>query len=509
MAAATGRLAELVAANCPVFHLHPEDHFMPTTVEEFMLHSELQQLQSPSAGCTAASQWVTLLQRKQVNSAALAAAQQRFKGRGAMRLALSDAARCGFPKDRIDDVPLYVNTKEVLNSSGDVEALELNYMTFYAYNGHYNVFGMAVGAHTGDWEHVTVRLDANTGRTLGMYYHAHRNHDGVWLPVEAMPRDTKGSGRPAAFVAFHGHGCYPSPGRHLRALLVANDLCSAYGPVWRPRRCVLLPHLSGRPDPPPYAPHRQIGNRMIMRVPSRGTSLPIFAASSLPSEQPDSKSRHNSHSSSPVNGPTSSLAADLNASATLPSMRRVSDTQQCPDSRKLPTASANTEAHASSCERLPALERSEQQVSGRGSYPEGGANRGQDECAAHHAAATPRADSAATPSPVDTEGPQTQAGDSTEATPLPASLDLADHELGNVREQLVDAIQSLRLGGEGSAGVEVVEDPSEWLFYEGHWGNTPAPIVQKWFLGAEPPVSRTLLRRILHFPAEQALPQQQ
>lgn len=49
-----------------------------------------------------------------------------------------------------------------------------------------------------------MRLDADTGRTLGMFYHAHRNHDGVWLPAEAMPRDARGSGRPVAFVAFHG-----------------------------------------------------------------------------------------------------------------------------------------------------------------------------------------------------------------------------------------------------------------------------------------------------------------
>lgn len=37
----------------------------------------------------------------------------------------------------------------MLDSRGEVEALELNYLTFYAYNGHYNVFGMAVGAHAG------------------------------------------------------------------------------------------------------------------------------------------------------------------------------------------------------------------------------------------------------------------------------------------------------------------------------------------------------------------------
>ena len=32
-------------------------------------------------------------------------------------------------------MPLYVNAKEVCREDGTVEALELNYLTFYAHNG--------------------------------------------------------------------------------------------------------------------------------------------------------------------------------------------------------------------------------------------------------------------------------------------------------------------------------------------------------------------------------------
>ena len=31
-----------------------------------------------------------------------------------------------------------------------------------------------VGAHDGDWEHVTLRLTADAKRVLGIYYSAHR-----------------------------------------------------------------------------------------------------------------------------------------------------------------------------------------------------------------------------------------------------------------------------------------------------------------------------------------------
>jgi len=61
----------------------------------------------------------------------------------------------------LDDVPLYVVVKEVLNKEAHVEAVEINYLTFYAFNGPYTIgvppFAFQAGAHDGDWEHFTVR----------------------------------------------------------------------------------------------------------------------------------------------------------------------------------------------------------------------------------------------------------------------------------------------------------------------------------------------------------------
>lgn len=61
----------------------------------------------------------------------------------------------------LDEVPLYVVVKEVLNKEAHVEAVEINYLTFYAFNGPYTIgfppFAFEAGAHDGDWEHFTVR----------------------------------------------------------------------------------------------------------------------------------------------------------------------------------------------------------------------------------------------------------------------------------------------------------------------------------------------------------------
>ena len=56
---------------------------------------------------------------------------------------------------------MYVVVKEVLNKQAHVEAVEINYLTFYAFNGPYTIgvppFSFDAGAHDGDWEHFTVR----------------------------------------------------------------------------------------------------------------------------------------------------------------------------------------------------------------------------------------------------------------------------------------------------------------------------------------------------------------
>lgn len=63
----------------------------------------------------------------------------------------------------LNEVPLYVAVKEVMTKQGAVEAIEIHYCTFYAFNGPYTVgcsplgLGVKAGAHDGDWEHFTVR----------------------------------------------------------------------------------------------------------------------------------------------------------------------------------------------------------------------------------------------------------------------------------------------------------------------------------------------------------------
>ncbi|EFN60057.1 hypothetical protein CHLNCDRAFT_133315 [Chlorella variabilis] len=231
-------LCGVVARHAPAFFLHPADRFMPCTAEFFLQHSELRaEVDGRSA---------LLLPQGSVAAPLLLEAQRAVPPGCRLWLNLDPAARRGMPQEALDDVPIFAHPKLILGPDGcTVEALELTYITLYAHNGAYRVGGVGLiktGDHDGDWEHCTARVHPTTGELLGMWYNAHRCRDGCWVAGPQVPRDPQ-TGRVAAYVALHGHGTYPRPGRVLRHFFLGNDLCSGAGPVWRPRRVVLLPPL--------------------------------------------------------------------------------------------------------------------------------------------------------------------------------------------------------------------------------------------------------------------------
>ncbi len=89
-------------------------------------------------------------------------------------LAISDTHTVWRLQTELDSVPLYVAVKEVVNKEGKVEAVEIDYCTFYAYNGPYKIglspLAAKVGAHDGDWEHFTVRQVSRNAQTEAQYH---------------------------------------------------------------------------------------------------------------------------------------------------------------------------------------------------------------------------------------------------------------------------------------------------------------------------------------------------
>lgn len=82
---------------------------------------------------------------------------------------------------------------------------DVQYWFFYPYNG--KVRGLA-GAHEGDWEHITVRVDA-AGTTMEEVYLAAHN-GGTWYDPICLRMTT--DGRPIVYSALDSHATYRGPG---------------------------------------------------------------------------------------------------------------------------------------------------------------------------------------------------------------------------------------------------------------------------------------------------------
>jgi hypothetical protein len=160
---------------------------------------------------------------------------------------LDPDARLGQPLGQLNDVPVYAHVKAILSRQdpNQVEALEITYITLFAYNGDYEVIPglIRTGAHDGDIEHITARVHPQTGDLIAMWYNSHRGRDGQWVPASQVPNSSSvnNTTRHAAYIAKHGHGNYPSVGTIHRHFFLGNDKCSDQGPVWSPKTIVLLP----------------------------------------------------------------------------------------------------------------------------------------------------------------------------------------------------------------------------------------------------------------------------
>ncbi|CAL8466419.1 g5955 [Coccomyxa elongata] len=236
-------LQNVIASNCPVFYLHPEERYFPCTVQWFLERCELQLIRKG---------WrrrvLRVIERVgEVDGESLKRAQawfgaQPFK-RSFMMLRLVDPAHRAGQPDRLNQVPIYAHAKQVVDPrTGCRTALEINYMKFLAFNGSYKLFGWIpagnLGAHDADWEHVTLRLTPDGRCVLGVYYSAHRHQDGVWRSAREVPRSE--AGRPLAHIAVNGHGSYPIAGTIPRIFFAANDQTSNQGAVWDTERCMIV-----------------------------------------------------------------------------------------------------------------------------------------------------------------------------------------------------------------------------------------------------------------------------
>eukprot|EP01024_Parvocaulis_polyphysoides_P048831 TRINITY_DN467_c1_g1_i1.p1 TRINITY_DN467_c1_g1~~TRINITY_DN467_c1_g1_i1.p1 ORF type:complete len:437 (-),score=32.04 TRINITY_DN467_c1_g1_i1:393-1703(-) len=259
-----GYLDELVAIEslitkfAPVFHLHPDEKYLPCSVGWFLQRAKLIDTKTQNV----------IVKNGLLTPPYLHQITQQYQTSG-IELRIQQEDRQGMHVSELNqNAPVYVHVKEVVNEYSHIEAIEINYISFYAYNGEYNLMGVsafAVGHHEGDWEHVTIRCHPRTGLLLGVWYNAHRSREGSWKSANQVAVDVT-SGRISVYVALNGHGTYPESGTFHRLFYVANDRTSCQGIKWIPQKFIQL-------QPRPKTGVSWVGPRGILQVNSRGFSV--------------------------------------------------------------------------------------------------------------------------------------------------------------------------------------------------------------------------------------------
>ncbi|GFR42446.1 hypothetical protein Agub_g3353, partial [Astrephomene gubernaculifera] len=487
---------EVLAAFCPVLFLHHDDAYLPVPVEWFIERAQLNYYPQGITGTAELLELdqvpggvITLIAAGSVSQENLLDIQSKTALPGNLSLTVAPEHYGGCPAESLSDVPIYVHTKLVVDEYGAPEAYELNYATFYAFNGHYDLPGglplFRAGHHVGDWEHLTVRLHAASLQLQGVWYNAHRNIEGEWVPAAQVPRTP--CGRIVGHVAINGHGIYPHCGTIPRLFLVANDRTSRRGPVWSPRRLLRLAGLTHGSSCP--------------LVLSRGCSLPHLAPHPGPTStsQPGGSPTGGSPRSQAPAGQGATFADHPDELASSDGVHRLLPPPPTHGSSSNKSSSVVPPRNATAAAAARAASEAAAQAAGAARAAAGAASR-LGRCMAAAAAkggvlTWRRRAAAEVRSAPETEGSGMGAAATVAAD---AGSSVVVTTVAGAQHPLAAAAGGAAGGAAGSCYPlpQVVHDTSLWQRYQGRWGSIPTLTQQCWFTGPEPPVSRGLLRRL-------------
>lgn len=217
----------------PEIRLHEHEEFPFTSVESYLEHVGL--------GVFRHGRFDVLLKPGQVNAVRLE--QLYFEYKSKLEPAMRKTDEDGFigdlcfflPSDRSvispyarDPVcyayPRYVDEDNVI---------DISYIFFHPFNGevfsHHPCLSrfydkLGAGAHSGDFEHITVRTNLSGTRILGIFYAAHGPLEGKWYEYKndniysSFGYKVKDNTHPLTWCALNTHGNHNHPGIIDRAL---------------------------------------------------------------------------------------------------------------------------------------------------------------------------------------------------------------------------------------------------------------------------------------------------
>jgi hypothetical protein len=274
--------ARLVERFMPRFHFHHDELFFPTSVDEYLVHTQLyyqQHAYAPHCEFTLHRDYasfglpVLTVSSEQYEVCADLTQPSRLRGGGGgvpgcgyntLECDLLNRTRfniieCSSLSTRVDQtfhlhvgralrprfnasVPVYAHVSGVTDTARfPADHFVVQYWLFYAFNGALDDM-LQAGAHEGDWEHVSVVVDPSMTYVAGVYMAAH-SHEASWLqPGQFTLADER---HVQVYVALHSHAAYQTPGVKKRIdsnimYSFLHDHCSDKGYTWAPTEVIHL-----------------------------------------------------------------------------------------------------------------------------------------------------------------------------------------------------------------------------------------------------------------------------
>lgn len=129
--------------------------------------------------------------------------------------------------------PIYYHYKKAIYKERTY--LALYYVFFFEHNPGYTVCCASnLGHHPADVERVVILLDPVSLKPCHVFFGAHGNGQGTWLPYDECDKGPGGAIR--VYVSPMSHGLYPKSKTYARALCCANDSTINVNHIWRPMK---------------------------------------------------------------------------------------------------------------------------------------------------------------------------------------------------------------------------------------------------------------------------------
>ena len=187
----------------PTVYFHPDEIYLPSSVQWFFKNGALLYSQSSEKGKAIDYQGSNL------------PSGGTNDGAFWIDLPTDDEARDNLKKGNIESAELYVHVKPALGGT----FTDIAMWVFCPFNGPatlkvglVNIEMNKVGEHVGDWEHFTLRVSNFTGELWSVFFSQHSG--GEW--VDAFNLEFIEGNKPIVYSSKHGHASFPHPGTYLQ-----------------------------------------------------------------------------------------------------------------------------------------------------------------------------------------------------------------------------------------------------------------------------------------------------